>query len=72
MSSPQPCSLSPVTLCGEEIENLEVKLSLGRREEWWEGVLRFSFNFSSYSDLIGNKVNQFSPSEVCFAHDGNF
>ena len=45
-----------------------MKLSLGRREEWGEPVLRFNFLFSlSYSDLIGDKFNfLFSPGSVCF------
>ena len=51
-------SLSPCAAQGEEVENLGVKSSLGRREGWREGVLRFSFYFSlSYSDLIGKKLN---------------
>jgi len=37
-----------------------VKLSLGRREEWGDGVFKIWFYFSlSYSDLAGNKLNQF-------------
>ena len=41
-----------------KVEKLGVKSSLGRREGWREGFLRFSFYFSlSYSDLIGNKLN---------------
>ena len=35
-----------------------VKLSLGRREGWGEGVLRFGFIFSlSYFHLIFNNLN---------------
>ena len=43
-----------------------MKLSPGRREGWGEGVLRSGFIFSSsYSDLIGDKLNSlFSPSSV--------
>ena len=35
-----------------------VKLSLGRREGWGEGVFKIWFYFSlSYSNLIGDKLN---------------
>ena len=53
-----PIPRPPEPLQREEIENSRVKLSLGRKEGWGEGVLRFSFYFSlSYSDLIDNKLN---------------
>ena len=44
-----------------------VKLSLGRREGWGEGVFKMWFCFSlSYSDLIGDELKfLFSPSSVC-------
>lgn len=42
---------------GEEVENWGVKVSLGRKETWGEGVLRFSFYFSlTWSNLISNKL----------------
>jgi len=51
-----------------------VKLSLGRREGWGEGVLRSGFIFSlCYSDLIGDELNSlFSRSSVCFVLDSNW
>jgi len=51
-----------------------VKVRLGRREGWREGVLRSGFIFSlSYSDLIGDKLNSlFSPGSVCFVRDSNW
>jgi len=56
----------------EKVEKLGVKLSPGRREGWGKDVFRFVFCFSSaYSDLIGNKLNSFSPSRACFACEGN-
>jgi len=51
---------SPASPCAawREVEKSGVKLSLGKREGWGEGVLRFNFYFSlSYSNLIGNKLN---------------
>jgi len=37
---------------------VEVKLSLGRKEGWGESVFKIWLNFSlSYSDLIGGKLN---------------
>ena len=54
-----PFSLSLCPACGEEeVEELGVKLSLGRREGWGEGV--FSFFLISYCPillLIGNKLH---------------
>jgi len=42
-------------------------MSLGRREGWEEGVLRFRFCFSLLcSDLIGNKLNKFSQVKSVF------
>ena len=65
-AAPMPHPPAPL---GKEAENLQVKLSLGRRERWGEGVkIRFYFSLA-YSDLSGNKL--ISPSRVCFAHDGN-
>ena len=53
-----PTPYPPVPLRGEEVEKLGVKLSLGRRERWGEGVIRFRF-ISHYPTLIliGNKLN---------------
>ena len=48
-ATPIPC---PPVLCGgEEVENLGVKLRLGRREGCREGILRFGF-ISLYPTLI--------------------
>ena len=55
-TTPIPCP--PVPLAGEEVENLGVKLSLGRREGWGEGVFKIWVYFSlPFSDLIGNTLN---------------
>jgi len=53
-----PIPRPPAPLGGEEVENSGVKLSLGRRERWGEGVFKIFFYFSLlYSDLIGDKLN---------------
>jgi len=55
-AAPIPCP--PAPLGRRRQGKLGVKLSLGRREEWGECVLRFSFHFSlPFSDFIGNKLN---------------
>ena len=55
-ATPIPCPTVP--LREEEVENLGVKLSPGRKEGWGEGALRFSFYFSlPYYDLKGNKLS---------------
>ena len=46
-----PIPHPPALLGGEEAEKLGVKLSMGRMEEWGEGVLRFGF-ISHYPALI--------------------
>jgi len=53
----QTAAAIPVPPCrsGEEVEKSGVKLSLGRREGWGEGVLRFGV--FSLPDLIGNKLH---------------
>jgi len=51
-----PHSTSSCTAGGEEVENWGVKLRLGRREGWGEGVLRFGF-ISHYSTLIWLVIN---------------
>lgn len=62
-----PILCYPVLLCEEEVEKLEVKLSLGRIEDGGRGF-KICFYFSLfYSDLIGNKL--ISLSQVCFACD---
>lgn len=43
-----PHSLSPCAAQGEEAENLWVKLSLGRREGWAEGVSIFQVECAKY------------------------
>lgn len=51
---------APITTEKEKLENLGVKLSLGRSQRYGEGVLRCSFIFSlSYFDLFVNKLNSF-------------
>ena len=53
-----PIPRPPAPLGEKEVENSGVKLSLGRREGWGEGVFKIWFYFSlSYSDLTGNKLN---------------
>lgn len=46
-----PILCPPVMLVREEVENLGVKLRLGRREEQREGVLRFDC-ISHYATLL--------------------
>jgi len=47
-----PIPRPPKLFGWEEVEKSGVKLSLGRREGWWEGVLLFGFYSSlSYSDF---------------------
>jgi len=52
LHSPSPCT----TWGGEEVGNSGVKLSLGRREGWGEGVWRFAF-ISYYPTLIWLVMN---------------
>lgn len=64
-----PIFCHPELLCEEEVEKLEVKLSLGRIEDGGK-CFKICFYFSLfYSDLIGNEL--ISLSQVCFACDGD-
>jgi len=55
-----PIPHPPAVLEGRRYRKLGVKLSLGRRQGWGEGALRFGFSFSLlYSNLIDNKLSKF-------------
>jgi len=57
---PAPCG-------GRKETKLGVRLSLGSKEGWEEGIFKIRFYFSlSYSDLIGDKLNQFAQVETVF------
>jgi len=71
-TDPIPCP--PALLGRGRGRETGLKLSLGRREGWGEGVLKSSFIFSlSYSDLIVDELNSlFSSSSICFVCDSNW
>jgi len=64
---------SPST-CGDqvkEVEELGVKLSLGRREGWGEGGFSCGF-ISHYSTLLLIGIKLIYPSLNCFARNDNW